>query len=93
MKKFKTSVFIVMVGTLLSKVLGLIREVLLAQKYGTGYISDSFILSLNIPTVIISAIATAILTNYIPLYSTAEKESEERAAQLNGNLIIIFLIV
>lgn len=92
MKKFKTSVFIVMVGTLLSKVLGLIREVLLAQKYGTGYISDSFILSLNIPTVIISAIATAILTNYIPLFSKAEKESEERAAKLNGNLIVIFLI-
>lgn len=93
MKKFKTSVFIVMVGTLLSKVLGLIREVLLAQKYGTCYISDSFILSLNIPTVIISAIATAILTNYIPLYSKAEKESEERAAKLNGNLIIIFFII
>ena len=93
MKKFQTSVFIVMAGTLLSKVLGLIREVLLAQKYGTGYISDSFILSLNIPTVIISAIATAILTNYIPLFSKAEKESEERATKFNGNLLVIFFII
>lgn len=93
MKKFKTSVFIVMAGTLLSKVLGLIREVLLAQKYGTGYISDSFILSLNIPTVIISAVATAILTNYIPLFSKAEKESEEKAAKFNGNLLVIFFII
>lgn len=93
MKKFKTSVFIVMVGTLLSKVLGLIREVLLAQKYGTGYISDSFILSLNIPTVIISAIAGAILTNYIPLFSKIEKESEENAAKFNGNLLTIFFII
>lgn len=93
MKKFKTSVFIVMAGTLLSKVLGLIREVLLAQKYGTGYISDSFILSLNIPNVIISAVAAAILTNYIPLFSKAEKESEERAAKFNGNLLIIFFII
>lgn len=93
MKKFKTSVFIVMVGTLLSKVLGLIREMLLAQKYGTGYISDSFILSLNIPTVIISAIATAVLTNYIPLFSKAEKESKEKATRFNGNLLIIFFII
>lgn len=92
MKKFKTSVFIVMVGTLLSKVLGLVREVLLAQKYGTGYISDSFILSLNIPTVIISAIAGAILTNYIPLFSKIENESEEKAAKFNGNLLTIFFI-
>ena len=93
MKKFKTSVFIVMVGTLLSKVLGLVREVLLAQKYGTGYISDSFILSLNIPTVIISAIAGAILTNYIPLFSKIEKESEEKVARFNGNLLTIFFIL
>ena len=93
MKKFKTSVFIVMIGTLLSKVLGLIREILLAQKYGTGYISDSFILSLNIPTVIISAVATAVLTNYIPLFSKAEKESEEKAARFNGNLLVIFFII
>lgn len=93
MKKFKTSVFIIMVGTLLSKVLGLIREILLAQKYGTSYISDSFILSLNIPVVIISAIAGAILTNYIPLYSKIEKESEERAAKFNGNLLVIFFII
>lgn len=93
MKKFKTSVLIVMIGTLLSKVLGLVREMLLAQKYGTGYISDSFIISLNIPTVIISAIAGAILTNYIPLFSKAEKESEKRAARFNGNLVTIVLII
>lgn len=93
MKKFKTSVFIIMLGTLLSKVLGLIREILLAQKYGTSYISDSFILSLNIPVVIISAIAGAILTNYIPLYSKIEKESQEKAAKFNGNLLVIFFII
>lgn len=93
MKKFKISVFIVMMGTLLSKVLGLIREILLAQKYGTGYISDSFILSLNIPTIIISAAATAILTNYIPLFSKIEKESEEKVAKFNGNLLTTLFII
>lgn len=93
MKKFKISVIIVMIGTLLSKILGLAREMLLANKYGTGVISDSYILSLNIPTVLISAIAGAILTNYIPLYADAEKESSERAAKFNGNLLSVFLII
>jgi len=93
MKKFKLSVMIVMIGTLVSKVFGLLREILLAQNYGTGYISDAFILSLNIPTVLISAIATAVLTNYIPLYSEAEKESEEKTAKFNGNLFVIFFII
>lgn len=93
MNKFKTSVGIVMIGTLISKALGLIREILLASKYGTGYISDSFILSLNIPVVIISAIATAVSTNYIPLFSKVEKESKEGAAKFNGNLLSIFMII
>ena len=93
MKKFKKSVLIVMTGTLISKVLGLIREILLAKKYGTSYISDSFIISLNIPVVLISAIATAILTNYIPIFSKTEKKSKDTSAEFNGNLLTIFFIV
>ena len=93
MKKFRASVLIVMIGTILSKCLGLLREVLLASKYGTGYISDSFIISMNIPTVVVSALATAILTNYIPLYSKIEDQSEEEAKQFNGNLLSLNFII
>lgn len=93
MKKFKFSVAIVMIGTLLSKVMGLFREILLAQKYGTGVISDSFIVSLNIPTVLISAVAGAILTNYITVYSDAEKKGKEVASKFNGNLISVACII
>lgn len=93
MKKYKISVIMIMLGTLLSKVLGLAREILLAQKYGTGYISDAFIISLNIPSILITSFAGAILTNYIPLFSKAEKESEEKAKRFNGNILSICLII
>ena len=93
MKRFKLSVALVMIGTLLSKVLGLVREMLLANKYGTGLISDSFIISLNIPTVLISAIAGAILTNYITVYADAEKKGEKTASRFNGNLISVAFII
>ncbi len=93
MKKFRNSVIIIMLGTLLSKGLGLLREILLANKYGTGYISDSFIISLNIPTILITSISGAILTNYIPLLSQAEKSSKEEAKKFNGNLTSICLIM
>ena len=93
MKKFKISVIIIMLGTLLSKALGLLREIILAQKYGTGIISDAFIISLNIPNIIIYSFAGAIQTNYIPLLSEAESESEERVVKFNGNLICIFSII
>lgn len=93
MRKFRTSVMIIMLGTLISKMLGLVREVILAQKYGTGYISDSFIISLNIPAILITSLAGALLTNYIPIFSKVERESEEKAKKFNGNLLSMCLII
>lgn len=89
----KISVLILAIGTLLSKCLGLLREMLLAQKFGAGYISDSFVLCLSIPTVLITAVAGALLVNYIPIYSEAENKSDNEAKKLNGLLLTIFGIV
>ncbi|MEG1989870.1 MAG: murein biosynthesis integral membrane protein MurJ [Clostridia bacterium] len=93
MKKIKLSILLLMIGTLFSKGLGLIREILLAQKFGASYITDSFILSLAIPTVLITTLASAILTNYIPIYSEIEKESKEKAYKFNGILIAVIMLL
>ena len=44
----------------------------LAQKFGAGYISDSFILALSIPNILITSIAAALKTNYIPIISQGD---------------------
>ena len=60
MKNFKLSVLIIALGTILSKCMGLFREMFLAQKFGAGYISDSFILAMSIPNVLITSFARSI---------------------------------
>lgn len=44
-----------MAATMFSKVLGFLRELVLANFYGTGMYADVFVLTLNIPGLIIAS--------------------------------------
>lgn len=93
MKKLKFSVLILAIGTLISKVLGLVREMYLAQKFGAGYISDAFILAISIPTILITSFAGAINTNYIPIISEIEKKKKDEIKHFNGILTSLIFII
>lgn len=63
----KATIMLIMV-TMLGKVLGFIREMVLASCYGASSYSDAYLVALNIPNVIFIAIGTAISTTFIPMY-------------------------
>lgn len=95
----KVLLSMIMIGTFLSKILGLIRDMVLAQQYGTTLISDSYIIATTIPTILVGALAEAILTSYIPILNEVEKK-EGSADHFNANifsfsivLVTIFLII
>ena len=52
MPSFKKSAFIFMVITLISKVLGFVREIILASNFGASHVTDAYLTALNIPVVI-----------------------------------------
>ena len=56
------TVFLLMLLTLGSRVLGLGREITLSYFYGASNISDAYLISLTIPTVNLSFIASGIST-------------------------------
>ena len=90
MTKTKKKVLLIMIGMILSKILGLSREIFVAAKYGTGVISDSFIVALSIPNILFSSISSAILINYIPIYSKIKQGDKKRS--FNSNLLNILFI-
>lgn len=51
--------------TLVSKLFGFFREMVMANFFGTTFITDAYVMSITIPAIILTAIATA----YMPLYS------------------------
>ena len=57
-----------MIATLLSKILGFARELVLAAAYGASSYSDAYLIASNIPLVIFVGIASALSTTFIPMY-------------------------
>lgn len=94
MSKTAKAALWIMVGTMLSKVLGFCRELVLANFYGTGSNADVFLVTLNIPGLIIAVIGTAIATMYIPIYfETKEKKGEVEALKFTNNMLNICCVV
>ena len=84
----------IMIATMLSKLLGFFREVVLASFYGTGAYADVFLLTLNIPGLIIAIVGSAIATIYVPIYfETKEKEGTEGALKFTNNMINIIALL
>lgn len=93
MSNTATAALWIMMATMLSKVLGFFREVVLATFYGTGEYADVFLLTLNIPSLIIAVVGTAIATIYVPIYfKTKEKSGEEGSLRFTNNMINIVLV-
>lgn len=66
---YKKATMIVIIITLVSKITGFLREILLGSAYGATYVTDAYLVSLTIPQSLFASIATAIATTFIPLYS------------------------
>lgn len=94
MSKTAKAALWIMIATMLSKVLGFAREVVLANFYGTGQYADVFLLTLNIPGLIIAVVGSAIATTYIPLYFEAkEKKGNKEALKFTNNILNICAVI
>ena len=79
---------------ILSKILGFIREVTISYFYGVSNISDAYLVSLTIPTLIFSFIGTGISTSYIPIYSSIQKKyGDKEASGFTSNLTNLTLLL
>ncbi|WP_042683491.1 murein biosynthesis integral membrane protein MurJ [Anaerosalibacter massiliensis] len=90
----KKTAVLLMIITIISKIFGFIRDVTLSYFYGTSSISDAYLISQVIPTVIFSFIGTAITTGYIPLFSDIEKKyGEKESNKFTNNLVNLLIIL
>ncbi|MFZ3591237.1 murein biosynthesis integral membrane protein MurJ [Bacillus sp. DJP31] len=89
----KTVVVLIIIG-ILSKLSGFMRDISLSFFYGASNISDVYIISLTIPTIIIAIVGKGIYTGFVPMYTRVELlESQERAEHYTNNLANFVLII
>lgn len=97
MSKLARATFGLMVATIIAKILGFGRELVLAAGYGTSIYSDAYVTAMNIPQVIFAIIGSTLATVLIPMYMEVHSvEGEEKSLKFINNvfnLVVIACIV
>ncbi|NTW70847.1 MAG: murein biosynthesis integral membrane protein MurJ [Eubacteriaceae bacterium] len=77
-----------------SKITGFVRDMILSYYYGASTISDAYLISITIPTVIFGLIGSAINTGFIPVLSKVEHIADEEAGyRFTSNLVNILIMI
>jgi len=85
---------ILAVSTLISRLLGLAREWLLADKFGAGRDLDIYFTAFKVPDLIYNVlIAGGIIVAFLPLFSEYFEKDKEKAWRFTSNLLNIFLFL
>ncbi|MFB5088604.1 murein biosynthesis integral membrane protein MurJ [Psychrobacillus sp. PGGUH221] len=85
---------LLMIIAVLSKISGFMRDITLTFFYGATSISDAYIISITITSVLFSLIIAGISTAYIPMFKQIEHDLDVRSAKyFTNNLINILLLI
>jgi putative peptidoglycan lipid II flippase len=90
----KKTALVLMIVTILTSVLGFVREIILSYFYGASSISDAYLISITVPLVIFGFIGAGISTGFIPMYSKIlQQHGKNDANNFTNNLINILVIL
>lgn len=79
--------------TLISKLFGFIREMVMANYFGTSFVTDAYVMSFTIMTVLVGGIVTATSTAYIPIFSKLSETHGEQEGIIYTSAIINMLLI
>ena len=93
-QRLKT-ISVIFLITLLGKVLGLVRDMLMGRYFGTGAVADAFFVASQIPRNFFDAIfASAISASFIPIFNEyLEKEGKGEAFRLSNSFLTLMTLL
>ncbi|NMB25778.1 MAG: murein biosynthesis integral membrane protein MurJ, partial [Firmicutes bacterium] len=74
--------------TIISKVLGFIREASLAAVFGATYATDAYLVAQTIPYLLFATISYALTTTFIPVYAHVREKDGQEAAFRMANTVM-----
>lgn len=94
MSKVAKSALGLMMVTMLSKILGFGRELVLTSTYGANAISDVYITTVAIPTILFASVGTALSTTFIPMFYEIDKvEGRKQSLKFINNVFNIVILI
>lgn len=89
----KKAIYNVMLITVIAKILGFGREILLSYYFGANGISDAYLISQTIPGTIFLLVGTGLVTAFIPVYMKVKNETGNEKADCYTNTILTAVII
>jgi putative peptidoglycan lipid II flippase len=90
----RKTVILLMFVTVISKLLGFARDIILSYFYGASEISDVYLISLTIPTVLIAILGKGVAVGFIPMYTRIEsKDGNGKAIRYTNNVVNLVLVI
>lgn len=89
-----TAAIIISLSTLLSRLLGFLRDGLLMARFGAGRELDMYFAAFRIPDLVYGILITGgVIAVFIPLFSEKFKKGKEEAFDFANNLLNVFLFL
>ena len=86
--KVARSAGVVSIAIFLSRITGLIREMVMAQKFGAGLAYDAFLLGFRIPNLTRNLFAEGALSSaFVPIFAASLASGDRKAAERLSNLV------
>jgi len=92
MTSLKKNAFWITALTLISKILGFGKQMLLAHFFGASYIVDAYLMAIAIPSILFGGITNSISVTYIPVYTEIEERDGKKASNnFTSNISLLSL--
>ena len=89
-KIFKAA-FLVMIISILSRFLGLFRDMLVGYQFGVSIYTDAYKAAVSVPETVFTIVGLAISTVFIPMLSKVKYEKNKDEMFKFSNLLIVFI--
>ncbi len=94
MNKAVKTVGFIAAATMMAKLMGVFRDIILAQSFGTGYQLDAFMAASKIPLLFFDfTLGAAITSTFIPVFNRYLQRGEERQAKDFSNSFINIVVL
>ncbi len=89
----KYTAVILMIVSVIARIFGFVREMLMSNFYGTSAVAEVVVIALAIPTVLFSFLFTSLNTSFIPSYNMVRKEKgKEQAEYFTANVANVVML-
>lgn len=88
------STFVIMIVSIISRALGLIRDMLIGKNFGAGMYTDAYNIAVSVPETIFTLVGLAISTAFLPTLSKIKaKNGNKEMYRFANNVINILFII